>query len=374
MNTSCISRQLSTAISPKCSKTLATAFALALIAAAPAARAQSFTDGFEAPPIDPFWTITQQYGSITASTDQANLGARSAKFASSPGGQRNMTLSHSFTAPTQGDFVVWFYDGKPGQETLYEQLTLINSKTGDRAATGTMDFDAYCYTAYLNTAKGAVLGPNAKCGIYPQTSTTSITRTLGWHRLEINVTSSTVVFSIDDTEVFTATGNYVFDTVYISASGPNWRPDTVAYFDDFSFNAGECCGTPGPAGPPGPQGPAGPAGPTGSQGPRGAQGPAGPTGPQGPAGPQGAAGVSSYTTVATNYTGSIEVSCPSGYKAVAASCNSGGAVVLNGRTPNPPGTAVWINWLIPSVDAATGVHCNLGALTAQAQAILRCSK
>jgi Bacterial Ig-like domain (group 3) len=195
-------------------------------------------DGFEGPTIDPFWTVTQQFGSITTSTDVAHSGAQSAKFSSSSGGQRNIILSHTVASPTKGTFEVWFYDNAPGQQTLYEYIQLLNSSTGDKAFIGTQDFDAFCYTAFLyNGAQGTTLGPNANCGVFPQVLTTSVTRTQGWHLLEIVVAPAAVTFFIDTTQVFTTTGDYGFDNVSLVVTGPSFRPDTVAYFDDFLFTA-----------------------------------------------------------------------------------------------------------------------------------------
>ncbi len=77
------------------------------------------------------------------------------------------------------------------------------------------------------------------------------------------------------------------------------------------------------------------------------------------------------TTIAQNYTGAVDLSCPAGYFAVVASCNAGGGVVVNGQTPAPPG-GVWQYWLTPNVTAATGVHCN--NLTLTSMALLRCAK
>lgn len=127
-----------------------------------------------------------------------------------------------------------------------------------------------------------------------------------------------------------------------------------------------CTGSPGPAGPVGPQGPAG------AVGPRGATGPVGPQGPAGSVGPQGPASLSSYITVTRNYQGSLDLSCPAGYKAVVASCNAGVNIVINGRTPPSP-VGSWAHYLIPTADAATGVHC-LQPASLQSQALLRCSK
>jgi hypothetical protein len=137
-----------------------------------------------------------------------------------------------------------------------------------------------------------------------------------------------------------------------------------------------CAGASGPQGPQGPAGPQGPRGDTGAQGPAGntgAQGPKGDTGSQGVPGPQGPAGITSMTTITQNYGGSVNLSCPGGYFAVAASCNAGTGVILNGQTPPPP-VGSWASYLTPSVTAATGVHCGLGGASLQSQALLRCAK
>jgi hypothetical protein len=185
-----------------------------------------------------FWQLKQQYGTVTLSTDQNHTpgGTQSLKFASSPGGQREMHATHSFKSLTNGNFTVWFYDVAPGQETLYEQVSLRDSVSGWSASMGTEDFDAYCYMTQLyNSNTQQNLGPNANCGIYPQTTTTPIVRTTGWHKLCIQVGNTNITFSIDGAVVFTYAGQFAFDSVDLLTSGPAGRPDTVAYFDDFSF-------------------------------------------------------------------------------------------------------------------------------------------
>jgi hypothetical protein len=110
----------------------------------------------------------------------------------------------------------------------------------------------------------------------------------------------------------------------------------------------------------------------GPQGPTGPQGPQGPTGPQGPQGPSG---VTAYFTVTQNYITSVDLICPSGYMAVAATCDAGASVVLHGQLPSPP-TGTWVSYLTPSTpndSAATGLHCSIGT-GVSSQANLRCSK
>ncbi|HZI20287.1 MAG TPA: Ig-like domain-containing protein [Pyrinomonadaceae bacterium] len=198
---------------------------------------QSYNDSFEGTAINPFWTAREQFGSLSLSTEQSRSGAQSVKLSSTGGGQREIRLKHTFPSALKGSFSIYFYDAAPGQETLYEKLYLSHSAMPNQvAAIGTQDFDAYCYSAVLVDAGGTAGGPNGTCGVYPQTSTTNVNRTQGWRRLEINVTANSVTFAIDGQQVFSGAGDYSFDTVEIGVSGPFWRPDTAAYFDDFSFS------------------------------------------------------------------------------------------------------------------------------------------
>lgn len=199
--------------------------------------AQSLLDTFEASTINPlFWTESQQYGTISLSTDENHTfgGRQSLKFSSVPGGQRNISASHSFSSPQKGTFSIWFYDVAAGQETQYEQIQLYNSVTTDSASIGTQDFDAYCYEARLyNYTTQQEQGPNQNCGIYPQISTTNVQRTVGWHMLSIFIGTDSITLAIDGNSVFTTSGNYSYDTVTIFQSGPSWRPDTHSYWDDY---------------------------------------------------------------------------------------------------------------------------------------------
>jgi hypothetical protein len=197
----------------------------------------SYGDNFESPTLNSFWAVTQQYGSVTLSRDQNHTpgGRQALKFASTGGGQRNISVSHQFALPQKGAFSIWLYDTAPGQETQYEFLTLYNSVTTDQATIGTMDFDANCYAAFLyNANSGIRQGPNQNCGVYPQVSTTNVHRTAGWHNFKISVGVTSISLSIDGNAVFTTNGPYGYDSITLSQSGPYWRPDTESYWDDFT--------------------------------------------------------------------------------------------------------------------------------------------
>lgn len=192
----------------------------------------TFSDSFEGPTFDPFWTVTQSFGTVSTSTDLAFSGSQSAKFASSSGGQRSMHLEHTFAEPIKGLFSVRFYDYAPGSETLYMSFGLTNSSQPSwNTDVGAKDFDAFCYAA-----SAAGTGPNGSCGIYPQLSTTTVARTAGWRLFEINVGGSDIKIYIDGTLVHTALGDFSFDGVSLNVFGPSWRPNTLVYFDDFSVD------------------------------------------------------------------------------------------------------------------------------------------
>jgi PKD repeat protein len=212
----------------------------------------SFADGFEAATLDPFWTTSQTGGTVSITSALAHSGTHSLAFtAVSPG--PNLQLTHAFASPTKGSFSVYYYDAAPGQQTLYEQMLLLNSnQPGLLAAIGTNDFDAFCYMSRLDDGHGGTQGPNASCGVFPQTQTTNVHRTLGWHLLTIDVRAADVVFSIDGVTTFTATGDYAFDSVVIFMSGPSFRPLTSSYIDDFNFTPPATANRPPTSAPGGP--------------------------------------------------------------------------------------------------------------------------
>jgi hypothetical protein len=221
-------------------KTLATCFqgAAALLLSATLATASvvpvdQFSDSFEGISIYSYWSKTQQSGTVSTSKDHAYSGSQSLKFASTPGNQVDLVAMHKFPKPTKGTVSVSFYDAAAGQQTLYQQLVLSDSRYAQNSsAVGTQDFDAQCYMAYAATG---AQGPNATCGSYPQLETSAVKRTPGWHVFQIHYDVNTVTISIDGTVVFVGAGNFYFDTVQMVASGPGWRPAGLCYFDNYSF-------------------------------------------------------------------------------------------------------------------------------------------
>jgi hypothetical protein len=228
---------------------LSLTMALFVIAAASPASAAAitFNDGFEGSTIDPFWTVVQQNGSAALTTAQAHDGLQSVSMTSNSGstngGQREIHLRHTFSELLTGQASIWFYDAAPNLQTLYEQFHLRNSLNPlVDMSLGTMDFDASCYEANIGSS-----GPNANCGSFPQVTTTNVPRTLGWHLFSISVTPTAASLSLDNALIFSATGDYAFDTIDFFVSGPGFRPNTTAYWDTFSIAADPATPTPEPS-------------------------------------------------------------------------------------------------------------------------------
>jgi hypothetical protein len=211
--------------------------ALACLAWPRSIAAQSgFSDDFEAPTFNPFWTVTQQQGgAVSLCTGQNHTpgGKQSACFSAfDVAGQKGLSLQHQFISPTSGDFSVWFYDSL---QTYYNFLHL-NSSAGPSVFVGTQDFDPSCYSAALDTSAGRI-GPNANCGPFPQASTTPLLRSIGWHKFEINVANSSLSILIDGVQVLSVSGRYSFDLLTLESFGPEATSSTT-YFDDFSLSTG----------------------------------------------------------------------------------------------------------------------------------------
>ncbi len=193
-----------------------------------------YSTGFEENQLPPFFTLSAEYGTASLVKDFAYDGTHARKLQSTSGGNRAISLQHSFGTLTKGTVSIAFYDTAPGQQTLYEQLSISNSKSpGSSVSVGTMDFDQTCMEASMVSASGTTTGANADCGIYPQQSTSPVRRTAGWHILTIAVGLATEI-AIDGQIVFTGPP-YTFDSVKFEVSGPAWRGNTLAYIDSFSY-------------------------------------------------------------------------------------------------------------------------------------------
>lgn len=238
-------------------------------------RPSAFGDGFEAPTLDPAWITTEQFGTVSVSTEQAQAGSRSLRLSSTPGGQREIHATRRFATPITGKVSVWFYDTAPGRQTLYSRF-LLNLAGAFVAGVYVQDYDGSNYYA----AGGGVGG-----------GPTAAPRSLGWHHFEIDTDAGQIF--IDSILVLTTPTGLEFDEIDLNVTGPGWRPDATYYFDEVSWpghSAPEegadwtlvaARGEAGAAGRDGRDGVDGQTGATGGPGPKGDQGDPGPSGTPG---------------------------------------------------------------------------------------------
>jgi len=200
---------------------------LSVLTTAPARAGIVFTDGFEGPALEPFWTARQESGSVSLSTTQVHAGVQSLQLSSTyDTGQKYVWVSHCFEPPVFGSVSVWMYDtGADEWSSNYLGLELLNSVSGQSAGIYTRDYD---------------LGTPAQGGSYrwvtfDGTAGYAVDRTKAWHHFQVNSTPGQIVLTIDDQVVYTGVGGTPYDEIRLRMEGPSWRPAWVCYYDDFSF-------------------------------------------------------------------------------------------------------------------------------------------
>jgi hypothetical protein len=180
----------------------------------------SYTDSFEQPAFDPFWTVTEQFGTVSPSTDQAHTGIRSAKYDATGGGASQLYLSHDLGSSEFGSVALQFYDTNPG--TTDQNALLILTEAGSaRFSVGVTNFDSSRYYAF-----GPGLG---------SIQATNIPRTLGWHSIIINALPGGGDIKIDGSTVLSYTGDTRFDHLEFDVYGTG--ATATYYIDDFQLTA-----------------------------------------------------------------------------------------------------------------------------------------
>jgi Bacterial Ig-like domain (group 3) len=190
---------------------------LLLMICSPALAQKAYTDKFEAPSINPFWTILDHAGtgSVNLDTDLAHSGKQSVEVTTeSYGGVE--ALSHSSPSPLYGTVSVWVYYANV-YGTGYKQLDIFAGP----AFSGN-DYNLYIdwgdLQTYLYDSSGAlhVLAPD---------------QSTGWHQWFFSSVSGGVTIKIDGATVFTQTTPFTFQTVNLQQCCDAGS----AFFDDFSF-------------------------------------------------------------------------------------------------------------------------------------------
>lgn len=184
--------------------------------------ALNFTDGFEGPTLDPFWTASASNGSITfPSTEQVHSGSQSVRFNSVAGLNKDVNLIHNFDTGIYGTFSVWIYDTGAGQASSNYIGMQLNG-IGDRASLLVFDFGFGEGSTYNYS-------PN-----FASSFQSGISRTLGWHNFEIENSPDSVRYSVDGVQVFQENQGLAVTSLQLFMVGPSFRPAWTSYFDDFS--------------------------------------------------------------------------------------------------------------------------------------------
>jgi hypothetical protein len=184
---------------------------VAVLLAQTASAAITFTDGFEAATLDPFWSTSQVSGSVGFSQTQFHEGVQALQLSSTyETGQKYIWVTHTFAEPVFGDVSVWMYDtGADEWSSNYLGLLLNNSVLGQGAGLYTRDYD---------------LGTPADGGHYRWSAFGpwgyAIDRTKEWHHLTISSTPDQVTLAIDGQVVHSAAAGTPFDQVTLRLEGP----------------------------------------------------------------------------------------------------------------------------------------------------------
>jgi hypothetical protein len=131
------------------------------------------------------------------------------------GGQVNVWLTHTFPVGTQGTLSVWFYDTTPG---IYAGLYAFDSLTGNGFSLNVADWNPSHYVWF---------------GGQLTATPTSVPRTVGWHKFELQILSTGFNALLDGNVVGTIPGSFNFDEIRLLVSGPS--EVGTFYFDDFRY-------------------------------------------------------------------------------------------------------------------------------------------
>ena len=204
------------------------AIALGLGALAPSAvlaAPLSFSDSFEGPSLNPFWTMETTNGTITVpSPAAAHSGINSALF-DSTSFPNQVFLRHDFASSVYGTASVWVFDSG-----------------ADVALSNYLVFQLFNFTEAKNTyiqANDHGGGPDGSIYVYDvwnsdTASNSSVARTQDWHHWEITSTPTAFDIRIDGILVFSDSSGLAIDMLRFGMyDGHNLNQ--FGYFDDFSF-------------------------------------------------------------------------------------------------------------------------------------------
>lgn len=182
--------------------------------------ASVFNDGFEAPSLNAFWTVSlQQHYDIVLTTTPTHSGSQALALTSlpSPSEDGAAVIEHSWATPQTGTSSIWFYDHAPSVGDSYAGFYIDSSSSSLAQGLSIRDWDASFY--------------------HDNAGQTAIPRAQGWHELKFVVAGSGASAFIDGALVSTVAAMDSFDRIQVW--GGQWYPkaNSTYVFDDFTVSS-----------------------------------------------------------------------------------------------------------------------------------------
>lgn len=194
----------------------------------------NFSDGFEAPTLNPFWSTSEIAGTVSlTSSGQIHSGTQSAKLTSTYGtGEKYIWLEHNFGEAMYRHISAWAYDTGANAGSSNYIMLAIGAPTYERfVMVGTKDYNlglgnGGTYLGLIQDPPGSWVSTNV-----------NLPRTENWHKFEAEFLPDSVKLWVDGVLVNSRSTGGSFQTVQLSMYGPTWRPAWTSYWDDFQVTA-----------------------------------------------------------------------------------------------------------------------------------------
>jgi len=182
--------------------------------------AQTFTDGFEAATLDPYWTIIQGPGTATLTNSEIHSGSEALQLTSTSSFPSNAAIAHDYGSDlSSGSFSVWM---QGSQLCCYSGAAMqLHNSAGDGYVLIQQDGN--------NSTPSNFVVRVGRPGL-PENDFQFTATAADWHLVEYDVSSGGVTFKFDGAAIFTDPSFTTFRYVYLTIWGGYGG---TAYYDDF---------------------------------------------------------------------------------------------------------------------------------------------
>ncbi len=187
----------------------------------------AYSDSFEGPVLNPYWTPSISRGALSFTPAAAHSGLNGAQFdtTADSSGQKTVQLTHQFGVPVYGAFSVWVFDTGAGAA----------SSNYFRFFASPTPIPANGWGAQILTHDGAPDPTYTVMSLVTGETASSVARTQAWHHWEIDVMPTGLTELIDGQAVLTSPTVAPISNVSLMLTAPGFRPAWTGYYDDFSF-------------------------------------------------------------------------------------------------------------------------------------------